>query len=408
MMFTHVAKAQPYNMPLLDKLLELGTRVIDYEYIQDPNPPKNRLIAFGRFAGMGGVIDYFRGLGLYLLKRNTSSPFLYVGSSYMYPDIENAKEAVRTMGRMIAAEGLPASLTPMVFGVAGNGRVGQGAWEMLQLLPHTVVPPERLSDPDIYVNAGNQVFLTMFTEQHMAERKDGGEFNLQEYYKSPGLYKGIFAERYLRYLSVLVDCIFYDQQYPKLLSIETMKNYVLSGQRKFLGTCDISCDRKGSIEYTRKFTDPLTPWFLYNALSDCFYEVDSSHCGDSFLHYTLDFIPSEFARDSSQHFSKINVDFAKILAWDDSTLEYEGSTLSAELKEAAIVWHGKLTPRFQYIREMRLKRVVELQTETLESRICAILQAHPDLSSDLIQVQSGEPASANLKAALQALGAALG
>ena len=51
-MFTHVAKAQPYNMPLLDKLLELGTRVIDYEYNQDPNPPKNRLIAFGRFAGM--------------------------------------------------------------------------------------------------------------------------------------------------------------------------------------------------------------------------------------------------------------------------------------------------------------------------------------------------------------------
>jgi alpha-aminoadipic semialdehyde synthase len=408
-MFAHVAKAQPYNMPLLDKLMELGVRVIDYEYIQEAAPPRNRLIAFGRFAGIGGVIDYFRGLGLYLLKRNISSPFLYMGSSYMYPDITHAKEAVKTMGAMIATEGLPASLTPMVFGVAGSGRVGQGAWEILQLLPHTVIPPERLSDPEVYTNASNQVFITMFTEEHMAERTDGGVFNLQEYYKSPELYKGVFADRYLRYLSVLVNCIFYDLQYPKLLSLETMRNYVLSGQNKFLGTCDISCDKKGAIEYTRKFTDPQTPWFLYNVLSDCFHEVDSTHCSDSLLHYTLDFIPSEFARDSSQHFSKININFAKVLAWDDPTLPYEESSLPGELKEAAIVWHGKLTPRFQYIPEMKAKRIpAEAQADTLESRICAVLKSHPDLSSDLIQVQNSEPASSDLKAAIQELSRALG
>lgn len=52
MFFSHTIKAQYYNMPLLDKILELGIWLIDYECIWDD---KERLVAFGRFAGLAGV-----------------------------------------------------------------------------------------------------------------------------------------------------------------------------------------------------------------------------------------------------------------------------------------------------------------------------------------------------------------
>lgn len=32
--FSHTIKAQPYNMPLLDKMLELKLRMIDFECIK--------------------------------------------------------------------------------------------------------------------------------------------------------------------------------------------------------------------------------------------------------------------------------------------------------------------------------------------------------------------------------------
>lgn len=35
-MFSHTIKAQDYNMPLLDKMLELNIRQVDYECIREP------------------------------------------------------------------------------------------------------------------------------------------------------------------------------------------------------------------------------------------------------------------------------------------------------------------------------------------------------------------------------------
>jgi len=39
-------------MPLLDKILELNIRLVDYECIRDDH---ERLVAFGRYAGLAGV-----------------------------------------------------------------------------------------------------------------------------------------------------------------------------------------------------------------------------------------------------------------------------------------------------------------------------------------------------------------
>lgn len=70
--FSHTIKAQAYNMGLLDKILELKLRMVDYECIREPVVPgviPQRLVAFGRYAGIAGAFDFFRGCGEYLLER---------------------------------------------------------------------------------------------------------------------------------------------------------------------------------------------------------------------------------------------------------------------------------------------------------------------------------------------------
>lgn len=70
--FSHTIKAQPYNMPLLDTLLDRNIRMVDFERIcEKPKPGKQpeRLVAFGRYAGIAGAFDFIRGIGEYLLER---------------------------------------------------------------------------------------------------------------------------------------------------------------------------------------------------------------------------------------------------------------------------------------------------------------------------------------------------
>jgi alpha-aminoadipic semialdehyde synthase len=48
-------------MPALDTILAKNIRLIDYEKISDNQ--NNRLIAFGKYAGVAGAIDFIKGLG---------------------------------------------------------------------------------------------------------------------------------------------------------------------------------------------------------------------------------------------------------------------------------------------------------------------------------------------------------
>jgi alpha-aminoadipic semialdehyde synthase len=131
--FSHTIKAQLYNMPLLDTMLEKKIRMVDYECIRE-NKEENpqRLVAFGRYAGIAGAFDFFRGIGEFMLERGFQTPFLYVGSSYMYDDYTSMKEALQKVSANINRSGLPRAFTPMVFAVTGTGRVAQGAIEVLE------------------------------------------------------------------------------------------------------------------------------------------------------------------------------------------------------------------------------------------------------------------------------------
>ena len=62
--FSHTIKGQKHNMPMLKKMMNLGCNLIDYERIVDERG--FRLVFFGRFAGLAGMIDTLWSFGKWL------------------------------------------------------------------------------------------------------------------------------------------------------------------------------------------------------------------------------------------------------------------------------------------------------------------------------------------------------
>ena len=271
-LFSHVIKAQPYNMPFLDACLSNNIRLFDYETIRStPQNGGQRLVAFGKFAGLAGMIDMLRGLGERLLSLGYSTPFMSVSSSYMYPDLPTAKAAVQRCGDEIKrlGTGLPADMPPLRFIFTGTGNVAGGALEIFNLLPVKWVTPQELSTlpPDPFT-----VYGCVVQAKDMVQRKDGGAFDKKEYYDSPQLYRPTFHETVAPHMSVLVNCMYWDVRFPRLLTNTQTKEleatYKDQKKRTFLGLADITCDIQGSVEFLKRHCTIDQPFFMYDPTKD--------------------------------------------------------------------------------------------------------------------------------------------
>ncbi|MEZ4769323.1 MAG: hypothetical protein R2844_12960 [Caldilineales bacterium] len=221
--FAHVIKGQPFNMPMLQRLLDLGCTLIDYERIIDEGG--RRLIFFGWHAGVAGALETLRALGLRLAWQGIDTPFAALRQPYQYHDLDEALVDLRALGGAIHRYGLPARLAPLTLGVAGYGNVARGVWHILDHLPVEVVDPGELaalaSDPSA---SRHVICATTFREEHIAAPLAAGQpFDLQRYYRHPEEFRPAF-EQYLPYLDVLVNAIYWAPQYPRLVTAAYLRN----------------------------------------------------------------------------------------------------------------------------------------------------------------------------------------
>ena len=377
--FSHTLKGQPYNMPLLDALLERNIRLIDYECIRNDG---GRLVAFGQFAGNAGVIDFIQGLGKYLIMRKIRNPFLYERFSYMYYNLSDALKNIERIGEIIKRDGLPPGLEPMVWGITGTGRCAEGAIEVLTKLPHQIITPEEFEVFNPGEECKSKIYIVSFGTKHLYARISDGGFDRAEYAASPQSYRSVFKEKYSDKLSVIVNCVYFETKYPKLLTVEDVRK----GTGRLLGICDVSCDLRGSIEICRKFTTPEDPFFLYNGQDDRIFKLSYENVENSILFHSMDFLPSELPRDASQHFSNKLFEYAIELANDDPNTPFQQLTLNPEIKNAMMTCHGQITPRYQYINELR--KANERQSNpakelTFADQVSNIVSQCPELVSDL-------------------------
>ncbi|RMF61017.1 MAG: hypothetical protein D6748_02705 [Calditrichaeota bacterium] len=348
--FSHTIKAQPYNMPMLKKILELKDTLLDYELVKDHN--HRRTIFFGNFAGYAGMIDSLWALGRRLQWEGYHTPFAEIQPAHQYESLEAAKAAIREVGNQIREHGLPPALTPFVCGFTGYGQVSKGAQEIYDLLPSIQISAGELTEFFRKKEFDStHVYKVEFHKYDMFEPIPGqahiDEFTWFEFNEHPEFFQGKF-EQYVPYLTMLINGIYWEPRYPRLLSKKYLKELFqkeTTPRLRIIG--DITCDIEGSIEATVKATNSRNPVYVYHPETG---EALDGWEGRGVVILAVDKLPTELPRESSEFFGNSLLPYVPGLAAADFNVPFEALELPEGFKEAVIVHQGKLTPSFQYLK----------------------------------------------------------
>jgi hypothetical protein len=346
--FSHTIKGQPYNMEMLRSLVDRRCTLLDYERVEDEQG--RRLIFFGRYAGIAGMIDTFWTLGRRLEALGHETAVRELKPAHEYADLDAAKAAVATVGRRIAAEGLPDFLRPMAVGFTGYGHVSRGAQEVFDLLPHVEVEPDRLGD---FIEGGDspgdRLAKVVYREEHLVDRMDpSGAFDLQHYYDHGDQYRSRFGP-HLEWLTVLINGIYWAPQYPKLADADQLRALFGGPERpRLLAVGDITCDVDGSLACTVRDTEPGDPVYVYDPVTRA---ATSGFEGPGLAVMAVGNLPCELPREASETFSEALAPFIPALALADLEGELEKAGLPDPIRRSVVLWRGDFAPEFSYMSE---------------------------------------------------------
>lgn len=322
--FFHVIKGQRGNMGQVQRALDAGSTLIDYEPIVDRHG--RRLLFFGRHAGYAGMIDALWALGRRLHAEGVETPFTAVRQAKDYDHLETALDHLASdVGRRIRNEGLPDALRPLVIGFTGGGNVSQGAQEVLRRLPVVEVHPDELLELEGRSERSRRtIYKVVFRRDHRTD----------------------FA-RHLPYLTVLVNGIFWGAHDPRLVTWDDLKS-LWSGPEppRLRVIADLSCDVEGSIEATVEQTEPDAPVFVADPFTrQTPYGVE----GRGPVVLAVGNLPAELPQDASEHFGDCLFPFAVRLAAADFTAPFDELALPEPVRRAVITHRGELTPGYRYL-----------------------------------------------------------
>ncbi len=176
--FSHTVKGQRYNMPLLQRILDLGATLIDYERIV--NEQNRRLIFFSLHAGYAGMVETLGALGRRLEAQGRATALADLRPAHEYGELDAMKAHLREVGaRLAAAAG---DEPPLVVGLAGYGNVAAGCREMLACLPaREVAVADLSSEAERPAREAGPLLAVTFREEHMVEpRSSEAQFVLQD------------------------------------------------------------------------------------------------------------------------------------------------------------------------------------------------------------------------------------
>lgn len=342
--FSHTIKGQEYNMPLLQNMIDHKINLFEYEKITDEKG--RRLIFFGHFAGLAGMINSFWSYGQRLKKLGFDSCFDSLQQSHKYASLEEAKEAIKKVGEKIKSQGISKETGPVIVGITGYGNVGKGAQEIIELLPsEEISPAELLQKSKENTLLLDRVYKVVFKEHDISTPIDEKEsFELQDYYKHPEKYKNQF-EQFIPHLSILMNCMYWDDRYPRIVTKDFLaKLYETEHRLKVIG--DVTCDPNGSIEATHIGATILEPVYVYNPKTR---KPKMGFEGEGLLIMAVEILPAELPRESSEAFGNVLVNYVQQLADANYDTSFENLAIPAEFKRALILHNGKFTPDFAYM-----------------------------------------------------------
>ena len=351
--FSHTHKGQVKNRPLLQTLVDQRATLIDYELIA-ADSGQRLLTAFTYMAGYAGMIDTLWAYGKRLSRAHTSTPWEQVQQSIDFSDLTSGKDCLRRIGEQILTEGTDPDLPPLICAFLGNGRTSKGAQEIFDILPSQEISLEEV-DSIFQQGSRKQVYKLVLDIPELFRIKNtsphsGNPFSRKElfdlYFQEPQHFESNL-DRVLPYTTLLMNCILWAPQYPRLLSREQARKWIgASSPLAVIG--DITCDPEGAIEFSKEtwIDDPV---FTYVPSTK---EVVNGLGGKGITVMAVTNLPCEFSADSSHRFG---IDLEPFLnAWlsaDFSASTVEESGLPDPIRRAVILWKGKFTPAYKYMEE---------------------------------------------------------
>lgn len=308
MFFSHTIKKQPHNRKLLQAILDKKIQLIDYECLTDKE--HNRIIGFGRYAGIVGAYNGILGYG----------------KKY---DLFHLKPANKCRDRAEMEEEMRRVKLPNIkILLTGGGRVANGAIETLSALKIRKVTPYEF----LHNSYREPVYCQLHSKDYH-EAKDGSSWNLKDFYSHPEKYNSTFL-KYTQVTDLLITGHFWDPHQPKLFSKEDMKQpgFHISV------IADITCDIDGSVPSTVRASTIAEPFYGYNPATE---NIDMPFSSRTITVMAVDNLPCELPRDASD-------DFGKELS--ERVLPYVfGEDTEGMIERASITRDGKLMPAFEYL-----------------------------------------------------------
>ena len=306
--FSHTIKKQIKNRALLKSVLSKDIRLIDYEVLKDEQG--ERVVAFGRWAGIVGAynafLTYGKKTGLYDLRRASACR-----------DLDDLKDELKKV-----------TLPPVKIVVTGQGRVGKGALEILQILGIARVDAHEF----LHSYFEEPVFVVLSSGDFNRRKSDGG-FDREEFYANPELYESHFL-KFAEAGEILIAAAYWNPGAPRLFELEDINSPDFS----ISVIADITCDVGGSIPTTFRASTILEP--IYDVDRETGTELPAFGKQTSISVMAIDNLPCELPRESSAEFGK------QLMKWVIPALFEENSPI---LERATIARDGDLTLEYMYL-----------------------------------------------------------
>jgi alanine dehydrogenase len=308
--FSHTIKKQPYNRALLNAILEKNIELYDHEVITNQNG--QRLVAFGRYAGIVGAYNGFRAYGL-------------KHGLYKLPKAETLADLPELI---LELNKIKSKLPPIKIILTGRGRVGNGAREMLDAMKIRKVNVTEYLEEEFEEPVYCQIDASDYNR-----RKDGVRGNKADFFANPEEYRSNFF-RFTTVSDFFIAGHFYGQGAPYLYTREDAKH----PDFKISVVADVSCDIDGPVATTIRASTIASPIYGYNPQTEK--EVDYKN-KSAIAVMAVDNLPCELPRDASVGFGDA---FVKNVIPAFFNTDKDGV-----LERALMTKNGKLTERYAYL-----------------------------------------------------------
>ena len=308
--FSHTIKKQPYNRKLLQAILDKNITFYDHETITNPNG--QRLVAFGRYAGIVGAYNGFRTYGL-------------KNDLFKLPKAEtlkDQKDLIATLNKI--------KLPNIKIVLTGKGRVSNGAKEMLDAMHIKEVLPD-----DYITNKFNEPVYTQLDVLDYNKRTDGQIIDMYDFFDNPTAYESSFM-RFAKVSDFYIACHYWDKNAPFIFSRKDAK----SPDFKIKVIADVSCDIDGPVASTIRASTIANPIYGYDPISGN--EVDYKD-NNAIAVMAVDNLPCELPNDASVGFGENFLEYV-IPAFFNGDKD-------GVLKRAKMTENGKLTSGFSYLQD---------------------------------------------------------